>query len=283
MSESVFNAFNFGRPIPTGSIGGLSDLRLIDLNLFYVIKEIILPINGYTNTITETIGPSPNTVDQETGLPLTPYISKFYDWCYYNPDITNPSLTGLLTVPTLSQSGSLAYIDYPNGTVYYSGIQNNNITATYSYYSVFVQQGYPDFFDTIGNGLTQVRFPAISIDFLKRKNIPNALGGTFQKLRTFIINIAGTSDPQRDNLLDIVSDSLKYDYSKTIDYSQGFPINYNGSINYSFNRNANWERIRFLNVTSQTLKEARNFEQERYRHQANVYVTIRHIGNTPGN
>ncbi len=277
MSESVFTNYNFGRPIQTGSIGGLSDLRLIDLNLLYVIKEIILPINGYVNNITETIQPGQVIIDQDTNLPLTPYKSTYYDWCYYNPDPSNPSLTGLLTVPTLSQSGNLAYIDYPNGTVYYSGNLNNTITATYSYYPVYVQDGYPDFFEDIGNVSDSVRCPAISIDFLKRKNVPFALGGSFEKLRTFVINITAMSDPQRDNLLEIVLDSLKYTYANTINYSQGFPIDFNGSVNGGFDRTNRWEKIRFLNTTTEIVR-SKNWEQEKFRHQANIFLTVSHIG-----
>ncbi len=273
MADNPFAAWAAGRPIPTGSIGGLSDLRLIDLNLFYVIKEIILPLNGYVSRNSETLTPQGQITNPETLLPVTYYQTTYNDLVYYNPDPLNPALTGLITVPNLSQSGNLAYIDYPNGIIAYSGTQTSSITAQYDYYSVYVQDGYPDIGEE-PKDLEDLRVPLISIDFERRRNSPLALGGSFSENRVFVINITAANDPQRDDLMDMIETSLRYTYTKTIDYRNGFPIYFTGDKNLSFDRSANnkWLNIRFADQYSRVLRLPT--EVDKLRHQGLVFITI---------
>ncbi len=273
MSESAFSNLVFGRPVIPSTIGGLSDLRLIDLNLIYIIKEKILPVNGYVSRVTETVSPGSQTTDPITGLQVTPYQSQFYDWVYYNPDPSNPALTGLLVVPTLSTSGSLAYIDYPNGTVYYSGTTQSPIVMTYDYYSVAVQDGYPDWGEDIKDG-DETRIPLISVDFSSRTNKPFAIGGAFEEDRSFIIDILAASDSQRDDILDILETSLRYDYPYTLNYKFGFPIGFNGDRNLTFDRGpANyWKHIRFKNTSSRIIRVP--MAADKYRHRAIITLTV---------
>lgn len=270
MSESAFSALIWGRPVDSSSIGGLSDLRLIDLNLIYTIKEKILPINGYVNRYSELISAGTVESDPFTGLPVTPYKGYYNDWVYYNPDPTNPALTGLITTPLLSQSGNLAYIDYPNGTVYYSGSQSSDVTVEYDYYSVFVQDGYPEFNDE--TNFENVRVPVISVDFFKRTNNSFALGGKYEELRFFVINVTSPSDPERDDLMDILETSLRYDFNDTIDYSNGFPIDGNGDKNLVFDRNDKWKRIRFLENSSSITRNPKL--PDKLRHQGSIALII---------
>lgn len=274
MSESPFSSLVWGRPINTGSIGGLSDLRQIDLNLIYNIKEKVLPINGYVNRYTETITPGTVETDPITGLPVTPYKSLYYDWVYYNPDPTNPALTGLLVTPTLSQSGNLAYVDYPNGTVYYSGVQSFDLTATYDYYAVYVQDGYPDFNYEITN-LEDIRVPLVSVDFFKRINNGFSLGGAVEELRYFVINVTASSDSQRDDLMDILETSLRYDLTNTIDYSNGFPIDIRGEKDSSFNRSNLWKRIRFIDKSSSISRNPKL--PDKLRHQGSILLIVQMV------
>lgn len=272
MSNTVFHDLTYGRPINTTEVGAISDLRQIDLNLIYTIKEIILPINGYVTRFSETLTPQGQTVDPITGLPVTYYKANHRDFVYYNPDPTNPALTGLLTTPIISQSGNLAYVNYLNGIVAYSGIQANNIDITYDAYTVFVQDGFPD----IGEDpyeIETLQIPLISIDYERRRNTPLALGGKYQEDRTFLINITANSDPQRDDLIDILEDSLKYDYPLTIDYRYGFPIDFNGDKNPNFDRTRRWNVIRFKDAYSRILRVPTQYDK--LRHQGLLFVTIR--------
>lgn len=274
MSESAFGNVVFGRPFDITTLG-LSDLRQIDLNLIYAIKEKILPLNGYVSRNTETITPLTQSVDPVTQLTVTPYQSTYFDWCYYNPDPTNPALTGLLIQPLLSQSGNLAYIDRPNGVVYYSGVQTTPITITYDYYSVMVQDGFPDWGEDI-KSVDDIRLPIVTVDFSSRQPKPFAIGGTYQESYNFIIDILANSDPQRDDLADLIETSLRYDYALTIDYKQGFPISFNGDINPTFDRGpaARWTPIRFKSTSSQVIRSAQAIDKFRHRSLIKLLITV---------
>ncbi len=254
----------------------MEDLRLIDLNLIYAIKEKFLPLHGYTSKITETLGPGTQEVDPVTGLPVTPYQGTQYDWVYYNPDPSNPTLTGLITIPILSTSGNLAYVDYPNGKVYYSGVQSSNITVTYDYYSVYVQDGYPDWGDDIKNW-PDIRIPLVSVDFSKRMNTPFYIGGTYQEDRIFVVDILGNSDAQRDDISDMIENQLKFNYKETINYSYGFPLKFNGDINPTFDRGpaTRWKEIRFQGTNSHVVRNP--MEEDKFRHRSIINSTIRTI------
>lgn len=270
MPSNFFN-LNNNLPFETGRIGGLSDAENIDLNIHYLIKEIIFPLNGYVSTVTETINPGNQIVDQETGLLLTQYQSSFVDWCYYNPLPSHPSLTGLITSPILNPSGSLSHIDYQNGIVYYSGVLNNTITANYSFYNVFVQDGEPEQYD-IQYLLDTLRLPAISIDSRDREDYPRQIGGDYARQRTFVINILANSDAQKYDILDILENSLRYTYSNTIDYRIGLPTLFNGNKDPAFNRSNKWLPFYFKTESARPIRNPKL--QEKLRHQAEITLIV---------
>lgn len=273
-AESAFSSLTWGRPTLPSQIGGLSDLRLIDLNLLHTIKEVILPIEGYVGRMTETISPGTQELDPETGLTVTPYKASFYDWVYHNPSPSNPALTGLLTVPTLSASGNLAYVDYQNGTVYYSGTQSADITATYDYYSIYVQDGFPDWGEDIKKW-EDMRIPMVSIEYTNRSNDSFQLGGGYAQTRQFMIDILANSDPQRDDITDLIEDALRYDFVNTMNYANGFPLKFNGDRNLNFDRGVanRWRAIRFDNVESRVVHNMHG--EDKFRHRSMVLLNIR--------
>ncbi len=272
MSDSPFIASTFGRPTDPARVGGLSDLRQIDLNLYYIIKERILPLNGYVGRLTETVSPGTQEVDQDTGFSVTPYRLKYNDLVYFNPDITNPALTGLLTAPVISPSGALAWTDYQQGILYYSGVQIAPITATYDYYTVYVQDGYPDWFEDIKN-IGDIRTPLVTVEYKRRRNKPFAIGGAFEQDRIFMIDIIGNSDVQRDDIADVLEDSLRYSYPYTVNYSSGFPIYFNGDKNPSFDRSYVWKDLRFENVDSAVVRN--QFEIDKLRHRTVINLDVK--------
>lgn len=273
MAESAFSALTWGRPITANMVGGLSDLRNIDLNLIYTIKETILPINGYVNQITETLSPAGQETDPDTGNIVTYYQTTYRDWVYYNPDPSNIALTGLLTEPILNSSGSLAWYDYPNGLVYFSGTLSSDLTITYDYYSVYVQDGFPDLGEDPYT-IEALSVPLISVDFDRRDNTPFAIGGPYQEDRRFSINIVAASDAQRDDLANILGDSLRYDFNNGIDYRYGFPITFKGSINPLFDRGpgSRFKQFRFSDSFYKTIRLPD--APDKLRHQGVIMLDI---------
>lgn len=271
MSDSPFIASTFGRPIDPARVGGLSDLRQIDLNMYYIIKERILPLNGYVGRNTEIIQAGTQETDPVTGNTVTPYRATTNDWVYFNPNSSDPALTGLLTAPVLSTSGSLAWTDYLQGIVYYSGVTVNPITVTYDYYTVYVQDGYPDYFDDIKNW-GDIRVPLVTIEYIRRKNRPFEIGGRFQQDRAFMIDVIGNSDAQRDDIADVIEDSLRYTYANTVNYASGFPIDFNGDKNPSFNRGYVWKDLRFQSVDSKVMRNP--YERDKLRHRTMINLDI---------
>ena len=234
-----------------------------------------MPKNGYVSRFTETLSPSTETTDSDTTLTVTPYKGTFYDWVYYNPDASNPALTGLLVVPTISSSGNLAYIDYPNGTIYYSGTKSDTVTVTYDYYTVYVQDGYPDFGDDL-RFLNDIRIPLVSVDFQNGRNVPFAIGGSIQEDRMFMIDVLGGSDAMVKDIADTIEQNLRYDFTNTIDYSYGFPLLFNGDRNLNFDRGlaTQWKALRFENTTMRAIRQPDTLP-EKLRHRAQVIVDLR--------
>lgn len=273
MSESPFSALVWGRPVDPSTIGGLSDARQIDLNLFYTIKEKILPADGYVTRLTETLTAGSPEIDQETGLQVTPYQASEKDWVYYNPDPSNPSLSGVWTVPTISVSGGIARMDYYNGIVYYSGALSNTIDIDYWAYSVKVFDGYPDWFED-PKMVADIKIPMVTIDLNRRDNNAFQIGGGYSQTRQFVIDIIGASDTQRDDILDSIEDALRYTFNQSIDYSFGFPIQFNGDRNLAFDRGpaSKWKDIRFENTISRIIRNP--FEIDKFRHRAAITLNI---------
>ena len=273
--ESAYSDLVWGRPANPNVIGGISDLKNLTYNILYLLKEQILPENGYTSRSTETIVPQGITTDPDTGLIVTPYKTSYNDLVYYNPFPASPSLTGLITYPILSQSGNLAWIDYTNGYLYYSGIQTNSITTTYDYYSVLVQHGFPELGEE-GTSLENLRVPLISIDFLERKDRHFQIGGHYIERREFVINVTAANDSQKEDLIDIIDNSLTYPYNDTIDYKYGFPVDFKGRPNSLFDRGpgSRWYKIQFLSQESKSevIRDPRL--PDKLRHQANFYTVI---------
>jgi hypothetical protein len=273
MAESILSNLAWGRPTSVEDVAGMTINRLTSLNLVYIIKEKILPLNGYVSRFSETLSPTSQDVDQDTGLTVTQYKASFTDFVYHNPDPSNPALTGLLTAPILNITTDLAWTDFPNGAVYYSGVKNNTINIEYDYYTVSVQDGFPDWGEDIVN-LEDVRLPLVSVDMVSRNNNPFALGGTYEELRNFMVNITANSDPQRNDLMEIIETSLRYNYPNTINYNLGFPIIFNGDKNQYFDRGpgSRWKNIRFKEASSKILRNP--LAPEKLRHQGNVFVQI---------
>lgn len=272
MAESAFSNLVWNRPVDPTTIGGMSDLRLLDLNLIYLIKERLLPINGYISRYSETVYPINQTIDQETGLYVTPFQATYKDFTYYNPDPSNPALTGLIVTPRLGTTNGLAWIDYQNGTVYYSGNLSDPVTMEYDYYTVKVQDGFPDLNDE--TDLENLAVPAISIDYQRRDNTPFQLGGGYKVNRDFILNITAVSDSQRDDLMDILETSLRYTYNDAINYKFGFPVDFRGDKNPNFDRGlaSYWKQFLFNHVNSSVLRDASL--PDKLRHQANIMLNI---------
>lgn len=274
MAESAFSAMVWGRPVDPSTVGGISDLRNIDLNLFYLIKEKILPVNGYVGRYTETVQPATQEVDPITGNVVTPFYGTYNDWVYYNPDPSNPALTGLLTTATISSSGDYAYTNYPGGAVYFSGTKTDAITMTYDYYTVYVQDGFPDWGDD-PKDWDEIRIPLVSVEHRSRTNQPFAIGGRYEEDRMFAIDVLGNADPQRDDLADLIETSLRYDYPMSQDYKLGFPIDFRGDVNSSFDRGSasRWLHLRFEDTDSRVMH---NYgAPDKLRHHAYINLKVR--------
>lgn len=273
MPESAFSALVWGRPVDPSTIGGVSDLRNISLNLFYVIKEEILPVHGYVSRYTETVLPSTQEPDPITGDTVTPFYGTYNDWVYYNPDPSNPALTGLITAPILSTSGDYAYTNYPGGAVYFSGVKTEAITITYDYYTVYVQDGFPDWGDD-PREWEDIRIPLVSIESASRQNTPFSIGGLYQEDRIFSIDVLANSDPQREDLSDLIETALRYDYPNTQNYQLGFPIDFRGDINTSFDRGpaSRWRHIRFYDTESRTIRAMG--APDKFRHRSLITLQI---------
>ena len=275
MAESAYSSLVWSIPIDFNKVGGISSLRNIDINVILTIKEKILPLNGYISRNTEVLSPSAQEVDPDTGLTVTPFKSTNADWVYYNPDPSSPILSGMLIQPILSVNPGLAYIDRTNGAVYFSGIQTDPVTVTYDYYTVYVQDGYPDWGEDIRN-LEDIRLPIVSVDFTSRQNSPFAIGGEYQEDRNFFINVIANSDPERDDLMDIIETSLRYENIDARDYNFGFPIKLNGDINPDFDRGPATrlpDGFDFWHAESRVIRGVNT--PEKLRHQGLVMLMVR--------
>src|SRR3990167_313751 len=101
----------------------MSLARLVDSNMIYFLREIVLIRNRYY-----TINNS-ESLTAVSGTSNLQWQAVNNRWVYYNP---YPSvLTNLNVAPTLTHDGTLNYIDYRSGRVYFS-VAPTSVIASYS-------------------------------------------------------------------------------------------------------------------------------------------------------
>ena len=115
-----------------------------------------------------------------------------------------------------------------------------------------VLDGYP--YGKVAKSDFQNNLPVVAVEYMDGVDVPYEIGGTEEKLRSFSIHVLGTSTSERDDLVGVIRDGLKYSIP-IIDYREGMPIDYDGTVNSSFSSSIIDEgRILFENVRDKVIR-----------------------------
>lgn len=201
--------------------------QAIDSSLILFLQEDAFPTRGWViNVSSELLQSYQNleTGDYEYGK----FQARYNNWVYYSSGVSG------VTVPaTTSITASREYIDYKNGLVSFSGtIPTTPPTATYSYHVVSVIDGFPDV-----DNADQYRLPLVAVDFVGMGRRPLALGGGYFVDRQYDLHVFANDDAERDQVIQVLQDSLAYQFPIMNFEATQYPLDYNGDINSSYTRN----------------------------------------------
>lgn len=244
--------------------------QLIDQSLVLYLREVAFPTRGWTFNVTnELLQPytNPETNQMEYGH----FSAQYKNWTYYSSGVSG------VTVPaTFSPSTGVEYINYVDGFVSYSGTvptANQPPLATYSVNSVSVIDGYPEF-----DNFESYQLPIVAVDFEGLTREPLQIGGGYFMHRQYALEIFARDDSERDQMVQVLTDSLKYNFPVLNFEVTGYPLLFNGDRNTSYTRSTASQSgvINFARVTELTVKTIRVPDAiERMRHRSQVMINVR--------
>lgn len=242
---------------------GMTLGRLMDYNVLYFLREIVLIRNRYY------------TINNNESLSVVAGTSNLQwkaindRWVYYNPDST--ILTNLNVVPTITHDGTLNYIDYLNGIVHFSAAPTS-VTASYSAQLVNVIDGFPTF-----ERFEELTLPLVAVEMGSKPRKPLAIGGGHFVTYNFTIHIWANNNGERDDLTERLEEGIQTKL-RLNNYNNGFPLSTKtadyGSINTSFDRSSIHARAQVIDVSTQPVTIPTNVEKERFRSEISAKLEI---------
>jgi len=201
--------------------------QAIDHSLTLYLQEDAFPTRGWVANVSNELTQSYQNL--ETGeYERDKFQTRFKNWVYYATNVSG------VTVPaTASPSAGVNYFDYTNGLVVYNpgSTPNTPPLITYSYHAVQVIDGFPDV-----ENVDSWQVPLIAVDFSGMRRRPLALGGGHFVNRIYELHVFGSHDSERDQMIQVLSDGLKYNFPVLNFEVTGYPLNFNGDRNTNYTR-----------------------------------------------
>ena len=230
--------------------------RLVDLSLYYYIKDSILVQNGY--------------IYNRAGAILTQDVN---DQLKYVSDINNWVYVDLVSYPVVVYDGGVVVdasnytINFVDGNITFSGYTPTGIvTADYSYDIYKMQVEWTDdIFDR--NDL-----PFILIESMPDYTEGFQIGGGKRQVLSYRIQVFDLSDPESKDITDLLDDYLDH-YLPIINYNDGMPLNFDGSKNTSFSNVTQFQSNAESSTGSSTfIRTPTPTEKEEHRRQIMIDV-----------
>jgi hypothetical protein len=147
-------------------------------------------------------------------------------------------------------------VDYTNGRIYDPNTVPTSVT--YSWYYLSVLDAWP--------GINPPPLPVVSIDVDTTNKSGFQLGGGKKNTRIANLYIFATNKAERDDITDILQDSLFNRQITVKDYSKGDYLNYNGMFNTGFNPDILEGSIQILSAEARNINAWVDWsELNRYR------------------
>jgi hypothetical protein len=222
-----------------------SETKLIDLNLFFHVRDNILlsPLSAGIS-FAEEVELDPLTKVDFAPLGYTVASKRAWqgtnrNWAYDLPGVIVPRF------PIEAKKNGIDVlapgdftVNYKDGMILLSSAyaatldETDEITSDYFYSTVEVRDGYPH--DLEGQPNAQVNLPVVAVEYENRVPIPFELGGTREHRRMYSIHVLATSDSERDDLVGIIAKELEEQTIPIIDYRLGLPLTFAGELNPLF-------------------------------------------------
>lgn len=204
-------------------------LRLEGIALFSYLKNEVLPVHFSEWAYNEALVYSSTLVSYVPESTLVPHpTSKGRGWVFFDEATVNGSTVIDATseqTTRVSVTGASSYtIDYFRGAIKNPNTIPTEISYTYNYISVI--DGWP--------GEDVPPLPVISIDLNKMSKQGLQIGGGKRNIRELYIEIFAQSNPERDDITEILYDSLFTRNIAVKDFSTGFYLKPDGTYNTGF-------------------------------------------------
>lgn len=244
---------------------GMTFARQTRRSLFNYIREVILVENRYYSINNS------ESLTVVTGTSDLQWQSLNVKWVYHNP---NPAkLTNLNVTPTLVHDGTLDYIDYTQGRVFFT-VAPTSVTASYSAETVNMVDGFP----------SPKKFEALNLPLISVSRMPDepreglAIGGGHVLVYNFAVQIFEQNEASRDDLMDRVEEGLAVKIPVWNYNSMGFALRTDakrGSLNASFDRNNKVAAARITDVSTRPINAPTEMIKLRNRGEISIGLEIR--------
>lgn len=202
--------------------------RNTHLSLHLHIKNTVLR-NWFAQEIDADV-----TYDQTTGLYLPDYndlgiepnpVSRGRGWVYFDyPDLENEQTSKVTVYPATSNTT----VNYAYGGLRHdSGDIPTSVDFYWNYISIV---------DEWPQQVNTSELPIVVVDISTINKGPYQLGGGKKLYYPGNIHIFAASRAERDDLMDIIHESMYERYLQIYDFSSGTPLTYDGFFNTSYQR-----------------------------------------------
>lgn len=232
--------------------------RLINLNVFYYLKDCVLPQNGY--------------IYSETSFTLTQEAAGSLQ---FNSDIPNWFYNDLVSYPVhVYDNGSLVSsadytVNFVGGFITFDSAPTGPITADFSYDVYKFTLSWPE------EDLTRDKLPLIVLDLVDYNFSGLQVGGGRIYAYSFAMHVFENSDEEAQDVVDAILNKFTH-YLPVIDFNQGTPLNNDGTLNSFYSSTGQYlgqAEILIESMSSVRLTDPVDREEHRFA----IYFSVQDI------
>jgi hypothetical protein len=210
------------------------NLLNVKYSLYHEIKTCILPAFGYVDTI--------------QGEELSPVDSAVNAYSFSRKEIAYADPSGHIFpsgVSIYDEGRRLEFseysVNYLTSTVSMTATPSGVVTSDYVSYQVKVIDAYPD-----DEEFEHIDLPMISMDITENNPSSFAVGSSASCWNIpYFIDIFAINDPMRFRIMESLQRALRTSVP-LLDFTDNEPLNYDGTINLNFDRDAHF--LEFMKV-----------------------------------
>jgi hypothetical protein len=236
----------------------MSVLYNVHQSLYHEIRTSVLPSLGY--------------VDAIFGEELTVADALTNKYSFSRKDLAYADASGHIDpsgVRIYDDSRVLSLdeysVNYIESSVTLSTAPSGVVTSDYRSYQIHVMDSFPD-----DEEFEHADLPLVCLDVTENDPSPFAVGSSASFWKVFyFIDIFATNDPMRMNLMEHLQRALRTSMP-LFDFSENMPLNYDGTINMSFDRDSQFMKWMKVAVKPSAKKVDLGSQNPKEKHRAAI-------------